>query len=106
QTRSNYVPYILSQKEVKRLLQAAGKPRYYAAKIPSITVQTLMLILYCTGLRFGEAVRLSMQDVDLDRRLLTIRESKGRTRIVPFGEDLARKIKRYLTESECYVEGV
>ena len=56
----------------------------------------LLLILYCTGLRFGEAVRLRQSDVDLQRCLLFIRESKGRSRIVPFREDLARELSGYL----------
>lgn len=103
QTTSKYVPHIFSREEVYRLLQAAGQPRYYAAKIPAITVRTLMLVLYCTGLRFGEARRLSSDDVDLHQNVFTIRESKGRTRIVPFGADLARQIRRYVAESQRHV---
>jgi integrase/recombinase XerD len=97
--RSKYVPHVFSREEVRRLLQAAGQPRYYAAKIPAITVRTLMLVLYCTGLRFGEARRLLIGDVDLQQNVLTVRESKGRTRIVPFGVDLAREIKHYIDDS-------
>ena len=63
-----------------------------------------MLILYCTGLRFGEAARLSMTDVDLHRYSFLIRESKGRTRIVPFGTDLAREIERYLSDRDRLVQ--
>jgi site-specific recombinase XerD len=98
QAESKYVPHIFSREEVHRLLKAASQPRRYNAKIQAITVRTLMLVLYCTGLRFGEAVRLSIADVDLNQRLFTIRESKGRTRIVPFGVDLAHEIERYLIE--------
>jgi integrase/recombinase XerD len=104
QARSKYVPHIFSREEVHRLLQAAGQPRYYAAKIPAITVRTLMLVLYCTGLRFGEAKRLSIGDVDLHQNAFTVRESKGRTRIVPFGADLAREIRRYLGDSQRHVK--
>lgn len=64
--------------------------------VPAEAVYTLILILYCTGSRFGEAGRLQMLDVDLQRALFHIRESKGRSRIVPFGDDLARHINRYL----------
>jgi integrase len=56
----------------------------------------LWLVLYCTGLRFGEAARLQIADLDLHRRLLWVRESKGRTRLVPFGSDLAEEFRRYL----------
>ncbi len=59
---------------------------------------TLLLILYCTGLRFGEAVRLNLSDVDLEIGQFYIRESKGRARFVPFGVDLVEKIKAYVVE--------
>lgn len=95
-TESIYVPHIFSRAEISRLLQAAGQS--HSRKIPPVVIRTLMLILYCTGLRFGEAARLSMMDVDLHRYSFLIRESKGRTRIVPFGRDLAHEIKRYLVE--------
>jgi site-specific recombinase XerD len=58
----------------------------------------LLLILYCTGLRPGEPLRLRMADLDLKARTFLIRDSKGRTRIVPFGADLARVIQRYLKQ--------
>jgi integrase len=61
-------------------------------------LRMLLLILYCTGLRFGEAVRLRLGDVDLERSLLFIRESKGRSRLVPFRTDLAGELSTYLHE--------
>jgi integrase len=56
----------------------------------------LLLVLYCTGLRFGEAARLRLGDLHLARRVLWVRESKGRSRLVPFGADLAEEFRRYL----------
>ena len=55
----------------------------------------LLLLLYCTGLRFGEAVRLLVGDVDQTRHALLVRASKGKTRVVPFRADLAREIEGY-----------
>lgn len=88
--------YIFSGEEIRRLLQAAGRHR--GCNIWAGMLRLLLLILYCTGLRFGEAVRLRRSDVDLDRCVLLIRESKGRTRLVPFGADLAREIEAYIVE--------
>ena len=61
------------------------------------TFRTLLLTLYCTGLRFGEPWRARMCDLDLRGRTLTV-TSKGRTRRVPFRKDLARELARYLRE--------
>jgi integrase/recombinase XerD len=96
QTESVYLPYIFSREEIRQLLRAAGRHR--GRSISAGILRLLLLILYCTGLRFGEAVRLQLTDVDLSRCLFFIRESKGRSRIVPFGADLAREIQNYLAE--------
>jgi len=96
QTESVYLPYIFSREEIRKLLDAAK--RHCGRNIAGPMLRALLLVLYCTGLRFGEAVRLRLSDVDLSRCTFLIRESKGRTRLVPFGEDLAREIKVYLGE--------
>jgi integrase len=97
-SRLPYMPYIFSRSEVSGLLAAAENYRH--AQVGPGAMRTLLLILYCTGLRFGEAVRLQQTDVDLARCTFFIRESKGRSRYVPFGTDLAREITRWLTERE------
>jgi len=96
QTESRYVPYIFSREEIRRLVDAAGRHR--GRNIWAGMLRSLLLILYCTGLRFGEAVRLQLSDVDLSRCVFFIRESKGRSRHVPFSSDLAREITHYLRE--------
>ena len=66
------------------------------SRVQRLGRRLLWLLLYCTGLRFGEAARLRLADLDLRRRLLWIRESKVRTRLVPFGSDLADEFGGYL----------
>jgi len=96
QTESDYSPYIFTNNEIELLLQAARD--HQGKNVWPGMLYILLLILYCTGLRFGEAVRLRLTDVELKQRVLLIRESKGRTRLVPFGDDLACKIGVYLNE--------
>jgi integrase len=91
-----FMPYLLSHADVRALLSAAR--RHPGKKFGGQVLHLLLVILYCTGLRLGEALRLQLPDVDLRARTFLIRESKGRTRIVPFGADLARLIKRYLQQ--------
>jgi integrase/recombinase XerD len=100
-TELPFLPYIFSRQEVRRLLIAAG--RYRRRNVGPVLMRTLLLILYCTGLRFGEAVRLRLSDVSLERRTFFIRESKGRSRIVAFGDDLADEIKQWLVERDRIV---
>jgi integrase/recombinase XerD len=92
-----FVPYIYSRDEMKRLLAAtADRER---CNLSSLTCRTLLLLLYGTGLRIGEAVGLNLADVDLDSGILCIRESKFyRTRLVPTGPDLTSVLVQYAVE--------
>lgn len=95
-TESHFLPYVFSRAEVRALIDAAGKLPH--RNLTPATLRTLLLILYCTGLRLGEAVRLTLQDVDLERDLFTVRESKGKTRLVPFRADLRQVLDDYFSE--------
>ena len=93
---SHFLPYVFSREEVRALVDAAGQHAH--RNLTAATLRTLLLILYCTGLRLGEAVRLTRQDVDLQRDLFIVRESKGKTRLVAFRPDLAQVLEDYLSE--------
>jgi integrase len=61
-----------------------------------VTVRTLLLLMYATGLRIREVVALNRGDVDLDDSLLTIRQTKFyKTRLVPFQPRLASVLTQY-----------
>ena len=92
-TSSSFMPHVFSTDQVRALLHEAGRLRYDLRARP--VIRLLILIVYCTGLRFGEAVRLTLQDVDLGGRVFHIRESKGKTRWVPFRSDLGRELEKY-----------
>jgi len=98
QTESHYVPYIFSIEQIQAMVEAAG--RHQGRNFWPGLLRLLILTTYCTGLRLGETVRLRCADVDLHTRVLHIRASKGRTRLVPFGEDLAREFRQYWPQRE------
>ena len=90
---SRYLPYIFTEDEIHSLLSSASLLK--GSELRRSAIRTLILLLYCTGLRFGEALRLRMHDVDLDEAVLFVEFSKGRSRFVPFGHDLAYELKQY-----------
>jgi site-specific recombinase XerD len=90
---SVFVPYILTHDEVRRLLAAAAT--HDGRFIWGTMLRSLMLVLYCTGMRLGEAVRLSIADVDLDHGVLMVRNSKRRSRLVLIRDDLVAELRRY-----------
>lgn len=95
---SIFLPYIFTHDEVRRLLAAATS--HEGRFIWSTMLRTLILVLYCTGMRLGEAVRLRTVDVDLDRGTLMVQRSKGRSRIVAIRADLVRELRRYVEQRQ------
>lgn len=95
---SVFVPYIFSRQEVLAVLDAAT--RHEGRSMWGAMLRALTLVLYCTGMRLGEAARLRMEDVDLRRAVLTIRPSKGRSRILAIRDDLVFELRQYLRRRE------
>jgi integrase len=93
-TTSDFLPHVFSVAEVRRLLRATA--RTGRTPFRGRLLRALLLLLYCTGLRFGEALRLRIGDLDLHAAILFVAESKGRSRWVPFHRSLAQDLSRYL----------
>jgi integrase len=94
--RRKSLPYLLSDNEVRKTLIAARGYSGGSPKCSGETAYLLVLICYCTGLRIGEAVRLQLEDVDIQACIFRIHDSKRKSRFVPFGRDLAQILDRYL----------
>src|SRR5439155_9175911 len=88
-------PHIFSPAEIRILLDEIGKMKH---PFRSRTYRALLLTLYCTGLRTGEAVRLCIRDVDLRVKVFRVVVSKAKSRWVPFGGTLAWELSNYLRE--------
>ncbi len=97
-----FIPYIFSQEEVRHLIVAAGQ--YHGRNISPSTLRMLLLLLYCTGMRLGEAVHLQLTDIDRRQQCFLVRESKGKTRILPFLDDLAVELSNYLLARQRVVD--
>lgn len=92
-TTSDHRPRVFSKAEVRLLLRLTVK---LGAPFRARLFRTLLLVLYCTGLRIGEAVRLALCDVDIARGTLFVGLSKGRARWVPCHRSLCRELNGYL----------
>jgi integrase/recombinase XerD len=93
-----FVPYIYSRIELRLLLEAVPRcQQNVECRLSPATLRTLLLFLYGTGMRIGEAIRLRLADVDLDAAVITIRGTKFyKSRLVPLGRDVARLLQEYL----------
>lgn len=97
---TDFVPYIFTVDEINRILAAADqlKERSQAPHFP-IFFQTLLRVLYCTGLRINEALGLRIEDVDFKNNLFIVLNGKGNvSRMVPFHDSLKIWLERYWLE--------
>ena len=95
-TRPSPPPYIYSHDELHRLFDAIDLCRRRAVQLDAHTFRTLLLLLYGAGLRLGEALKLSLTDVDLSAAVLTVRGTKFyKSRLVPVGSQLAEVLRGY-----------
>jgi site-specific recombinase XerD len=91
-----FVPYIYSREELRRLMEAVPSYHCFPSRMEPPTLRAMLLLLYGAGLRRGEALRLSVADVDLANSLLTIRDSKFfKSRLVPISADLTKVLSDY-----------
>ncbi len=90
--RPQRVPVVFTPDEVKRILaELRGVPWFVAA------------MLYGSGLRLMECLRLRIKDVDLERREVRVRDGKGRKdrvtmlpdRMVPYVRRMTERARRY-----------
>ena len=66
--KSNHLPAVLSQEEVLDLLRCTQNLKH----------RVIVGILYSCGLRISELINLKLEDIDVDRKQLIVKNSKGR----------------------------
>jgi len=104
-----YVQRVLTREEGKRFLAAcASFPRAHCSPLRGIVQGTALMLLYLAGLRLGEALRLTIGDVDLSAGLLHVRQTKfGKSRFVPIAPDVAQRLREcsWVVEQRLGVRG-
>ncbi len=89
-------PYVYSHDELQRLFDAIDTSRQRPVQLDRDTLRALLLLLYGAGLRFGEAQRLTLDDVNFSDAVLTVRNTKFyKSRLVPVSAQLADALRAY-----------
>jgi len=91
--RQRPAPYLYAPGELARLLQATRRLR---PPLRAATHRTLIGLLAATGMRLGEALALTRDDVDLADGVITIRHAKfDRMRLVPLHPSVTAALRGY-----------
>jgi integrase/recombinase XerD len=81
------LPNVLSKEEVKSILYAPMNEKH----------RTILSVIYGCGLRRSEVLMLEPEDIDRDRMLLVVRQSKGfKDRVVPISARMIEMIDTYI----------
>lgn len=85
-------PRTLYRDQVQEILVSNAKRTDELA----IRDQAILCLLYYCGLRASELVGLNVQDVNLKRRVLRVMGKGRKERIVPFTEECAEAVQKYI----------
>lgn len=89
--KSKFLPGVLSKEEVIDLLRATRNLKH----------RCILALIYASGLRIGELINLKLNDIDIDRRQILIRQAKGRKdRYVMLAESFLPIFYNYLQTYE------
>lgn len=99
-TKSRYLPVVLSNEEIISLLQTTRNLKHRA----------ILAMIYSGGLRIGELLNLRLSHIDIPRRQIIVKNSKGRKdRVVVLAESILPLLHNYLTTyapREYFAEGL
>jgi integrase len=95
--RASFTPRILTQDEIRQLLQAADQLVPMArSPLRHLVMPEIFRLLYGCGMRLGEVLNLQVRDVDLNQGVLTVRQGKFRKdRLVPPAPSLVIRLRKY-----------
>lgn len=100
-SEDSYNPYILTVNELNQLLERATQLPPQDSLRP-LMFTTLIGLLYCTGIRVGEALALNVDDLELNQQRLIIREGKyHKSRWIYLSGSLLNQLEIYLVQRQC-----
>lgn len=89
------VPHIYSDSEISNLLSACTN-LHPAGGLRGLSCRVIIGLLRATGMRISEVTSLTREDVDLDGRMIEVRDAKfGKSRWVPIQSSVVCELERY-----------
>lgn len=100
---SKPLPAFVKESDMDRLFDEVVFPTDYEGQRD----RTILLLFYHTGIRVSELMGLDLADVSFQPNELKVTGKRNKQRIVPFGEELADALRRYLQDRrECRTQSV
>jgi integrase/recombinase XerD len=94
--RGRTLPKVLTVSEVDQLMQAAQARMAVGESPRSVRLVALLEVIYATGLRVSELVKLPVSSARGDARVLLVKGKGGRERMVPLSPPAKAAMTEYL----------
>jgi site-specific recombinase XerD len=89
------IPYARPEDTLPAVLTPDEVVRLFAA-VPNLKIRTALITIYAAGLRVSEVVALTARDINSERMVIEVRQSKGRKdRYVMLSEQLLAILRDY-----------
>ena len=93
---TDFQPHIYTDEESVRYFRAVDSYSSTANRKDALQYPVIFRILYCCGTRINETLGIKKEDVDLDKGIIKLNESKNnKQRYVVCGEDLRQLLNDY-----------
>jgi site-specific recombinase XerD len=81
------LPVVLSKNEIRRMIDAAANPKH----------KCILCLLYGSGLRISEVIKIKMEDIDIERKMLKVRQGKGKKdRLTVIAEEIIQVLTKQI----------
>ncbi len=92
--QAQQLPQLISEQQIDRLLNAPDTDTPHGLRD-----KALLELIYATGLRVSEAVKLTMRDMDLQRGVVRALGKGNKQRDMPMGQEAVYWLERYVAEA-------
>ena len=94
--KSKYSAYIFTHEEMSRIFNASNQVYPNRQSTMHLVMSVLIRLLYCTGLRVMEALKLQLKNVNLIEGTLLIENAKfNKDRLIPVSESMREVLIQY-----------
>ncbi|MCS6935547.1 MAG: tyrosine-type recombinase/integrase [Chitinophagales bacterium] len=94
------LPQFVEQRGMELLLEEVTFSEGYSGILEKIIIE----LLYATGMRRSELVRLRQDDVDFHRAQIKVLGKGNKERLIPLHTGMVQRLREYLREKQQYIQ--
>ncbi len=94
------LPQFVKESDINAILDK----QHWGEDYESVLTRTLLIVFYESGVRISELVGLEDKDVNFLNRQLKVTGKRNKQRVIPFGEEMAETLQRYIQLRDAEVE--